>query len=139
MSTKSRRDFLRSAGMGFGAAAACSLLPDATTNPLSVRQPHSPARAKSVICLFMHGGVSHVDTWDPKPELARISGNVLPGDFVKGLKTSRIDFTKALARGAAWPFRRHGESGLEISDLFPKIATHADELFSRAVLPRRRI
>src|SRR5262245_19906277 len=126
---KSRREFLRAAGMGFGAAAASSLLEAATSNPLASKPPHEPARAKNVICLFMHGGVSHVDTWDPKPELARISGNTLPGNFVKGLKTSRIDFTKALARGPAWEFKRHGQSGMEISTLFPEIARHADEIF----------
>ncbi len=129
MWTKSRREFLRTMGMGFGSAAACSLLEAATPNPLAPKSPHESPRAKSVICLFMHGGVSHVDTWDPKPELARLSGNTLPGSFVKGLKTSRIDFTKALARGAAWDFRRHGQSGIEISTLFPEIAKHADELF----------
>ena len=129
MLTKSRREFLRTAGMGFGAAAASSLLQAATSNPLAPKPPHQPARAKNVICLFMHGGVSHVDTWDPKPELARISGNTLPGSFVKGLKTSRIDFTKALARGPAWEFKRHGQSGMEISTLFPEIARHSDEIF----------
>jgi hypothetical protein len=129
MWTKSRREFLRTAGMGFGAAAACSLLEAATPNPLASKPPHESPRAKSVICLFMHGGVSHVDTWDPKPELARLSGNTLPASFVKGLKTSRIDFTKALARGAAWDFQRYGQSGTEISTLFPEIARHADELF----------
>ncbi len=105
------------------------MLEAATTHPLAPKAPHEAARAKNVICLFMHGGVSHVDTWDPKPELARISGNPLPGSFVKGLKTSRIDFTKALARAAAWEFRRHGQSGIEISTLFPEIARHSDELF----------
>ena len=129
MWTKSRREFLRAVGMGFGAAAATSMLEAATTHPLAPKAPHEAARAKNVICLFMHGGVSHVDTWDPKPELARISGNPLPGSFVKGLKTSRIDFTKALARAAAWEFRRHGQSGIEISTLFPEIARHSDELF----------
>ena len=125
MWTKSRRDFLVSAGKGFGAAAAASLLP---ASPLSPKRPPEAARAKAVIYLYMHGGVSHVDTWDPKPELARLSGQTLPASFVKGLKTSRIDFTKALARGSAWPFRPRGQSGLEISDLFPHMAAHADEL-----------
>jgi Protein of unknown function (DUF1501) len=115
--------------MGFDAAAASSMLEAATPNPLAPKPPHEAARAKNVICLFMHGGVSHVDTWDPKPELARISGSTLPGSFVKGLKTSRIDFTKALARGPAWEFKRHGQSGIEISTLFPEIARHVDELF----------
>jgi hypothetical protein len=129
MSIRSRREFLASAGHGFGAVAASWLLPSSfgATSPLAPKKPHQAARAKAVIYLYMHGGVSHVDTWDPKPELARLSGKTLPGSFVKGLKTSRIDFTKALARGSAWQFRKHGQSGIEISDLFPNIAGHADE------------
>jgi hypothetical protein len=130
MSTKSRREFLAKAGKGFGAAAASSLLPGliAAPSPLAPKAGHEPARAKAVIYLYMHGGVSHVDTWDPKPELARISGSTLPASFVKGLKTSRIDFTKALARGSAWEFKKHGQSGLEISSLFPNIGSHADQI-----------
>ena len=128
MSNSSRRDFLACAGKGFGAAAASSLLPAIAATSLAPKKPHEAPRARAVIYLYMHGGVSHVDTWDPKPELARLNGSTLPGSFVKGLKTSRIDFTKALARGSAWDFRRHGQSGLEISSLFPNIASHADEL-----------
>ena len=128
MSIRSRREFLSKAGMGFGAVAASSLLQAASINPLSPKPPHATPRAKSVIFLFMHGGVSHVDTWDPKPSLQKYSGQTLPADFVKGLKTSRIDFTKALARGSAWEFRKRGQSGIEISDLFPHMAEHADEL-----------
>jgi hypothetical protein len=121
-------ELLARSGMGFGAAAASSLLSAATVNPLAPKAPHAPPKAKAVIYLFMHGGVSHVDTWDPKPELTRLSGQTLPASFVKGLKTSRIDFTKALIRGSPWKFARHGESGIEISELFPHMARHADSL-----------
>ncbi len=127
MSINSRRHFLTTTGRGFGAAAASAML-GASTSPLAPKAPHEPARAKAVIYLHMHGGVSHVDTWDYKPELERLSGKTLPASFVKGLKTSRIDFTKALARGSAWAFRKRGQSGMEISDLFPHMATHADNL-----------
>ena len=120
----SRRKWLCRAGAGFGAVAASSLLP---AGPLSAKAPHQPARAKAVIHLFMHGGVSHVDTWDPKPELTRLSGETLPGSFAKGLKTSRIDFSKAIMRGSPWGFKRHGQGGTEVSELFPNIARHADE------------
>ncbi|MBM3784218.1 MAG: DUF1501 domain-containing protein [Acidobacteria bacterium] len=123
MSTNSRRDFLLRTGMGFGAVAAQSLL----AGPLSPKAPHAPARAKAVIHLFMHGGVSHVDTFDPKPELKRISGQTLPASFVQGLKTSRIDFTKAIVRGSPWDFQRYGRGGTEISSLFPNIAKQADD------------
>jgi hypothetical protein len=124
----SRRELLARTGMGFGAVAASSLLSAASVNPLAPKPTHAPPKAKAVIYLFMHGGVSHVDTWDPKPELARLSGQTLPASFAKGLKTSRIDFTKALMRGSPWKFQRHGESGIEISDLFPHMARHADEM-----------
>jgi hypothetical protein len=123
----SRRRLLARAGMGFGTVAASSLLP-AAVNPLASKKPHAAPRAKAVIYLFMHGGVSHVDTWDPKPELARLSGQTLPASFVGGLKTSRIDFTKAIVRGSPWAFHKHGQSGIEVSELFPNIARHADDL-----------
>jgi hypothetical protein len=115
-----RRSFLIKSGMGFGAAAATSLLQGDNLV--------QGGRAKSVIYLFMPGGVSHVDTWDPKPELARISGQTVPTSFVKGLKTSRIDFTKAIARGSAWEFKHHGQSGTQVSTLFPNIAKHVDDM-----------
>lgn len=73
----SRRELLARSGMGFGAAAASSLLSAATGNPLVPKAPHAPPKAKAVIyLLFMHGGVSHVDTWDPKPELTRLRQTV---------------------------------------------------------------
>jgi Protein of unknown function (DUF1501) len=126
-----RRDLLVRAGMGFGAVAASSLLPEAAVtplNPLAPKPPHDSAHAKAVIYLFMHGGVSHVDTWDPKPELTRLSGQPLPPSFAKGLKTNRIDYTKALTRGTPWKFSRHGRSGIEVSELFPHTAGHVDDL-----------
>jgi hypothetical protein len=123
----SRRDFLTRSGMGFGALAASALLEAATASPLSPKLPHEKARAKSIIFLFMHGGVSHVDTWDPKPELTRLSGQTLPPSFAKGLKTSRIDFTKAIMRGSPWKFSPHGQSGTEVSELFPHLSRHVDD------------
>ena len=117
-----RRNFLARTGAGFGALAAASLL------HAGAKPPHFPTKIKTVIYLFMHGGVSHIDTWDPKPELSKRSGQTIPASFVKGLKTSRIDFTKAIMRGSPWAFQRHGQSGTEISALFPNIAKHADSL-----------
>jgi len=126
MSTNfSRRQLLARAGKGFGALAAASLLQAA--DPLAPKSGHALPKAKRIIMLFMHGGVSHVDTWDPKPQLAARSGQTLPPSFVKGLKTSRIDFTKAIVRGPAWKFQRYGRGGTEISDLFPNMARHADD------------
>src|SRR5262244_3821831 len=92
---RSRRDFLRLAGGGFGALALSALLaeeargdeprgtPDPAADPLAPKTPHFPTRAKSVIFLFMEGGPSHIDTFDPKPELTKRHGQPLPASFGK--------------------------------------------------------
>ncbi len=125
----SRRTLLRTSGMGLGWLGAASLLaeeadlplPGTVPTTLARRQPHFPPRARSVIHLFANGGPSHLDTFDPKPALATYAGRPIPG----ALKTER-------RTGAALPspftFKRHGESGLEVSELFPSVAKHADRL-----------
>ena len=113
---------------GFGSVALASMLEAASRNPLAPKAAHQAAKAKSVIYLFMHGGVSHVDTFDPKPELAKRSGECISADAAKGLKTNRIDFSKAPMRGSPWKFERRGQSGMEISELFPNIGSKADEI-----------
>src|SRR5438046_2164609 len=123
-----RRELLQASGSGFGALALASMLEASPKNPLAPKPPHFPARAKAVIQLFMHGGVSHVDTFDPKPELAKNSGKTISAEMAKGLKTNRIDFAKAPMRGSPWTFSKHGQSGMEISELFPGIASKADEI-----------
>ncbi len=127
-----RRDFLRLAGMGLGGVSLAALeqaqagVGTATAaspaSPLIARAPHFAPRARRVIHFFLNGGPSHVDTFDPKPQLARYAGQAIPGEY---LRTER-------KTGAAFPspfaFRRYGRSGLEISDLFAKTAAHADDL-----------
>jgi hypothetical protein len=123
-----RRQLLRRCGMGFAALGLAGLLEPAAqgavtaTAPLAPKGPHFPARARRVIHLFMNGGPSHVDTFDPKPALARYAGKPL---LTPNLRTER-------RTGAAFPspfaFRRHGRSGLEVSDLFPHVAAHVDDL-----------
>jgi len=123
-----RRQMLIGAGKGFGAMALASMLEASPVSPLAPKVPPAKAHAKAVIQLFMHGGVSHVDTFDPKPELVKHDGKTISPEMAKGLKTSRIDFTKAPMRGSPWKFSRHGQSGMEISELYPGIASKADEL-----------
>ncbi len=115
---KSRRQFFLDAGRGFGSIAVANM----------VAQAADQARAKRVIFLFMHGGVSHVDTFDPKPTLKKFDGQPLPGSVGQGMITGRIDYRKALMRGSPWNFTRSGQSGLEISDLYPNLQQHADKL-----------
>jgi hypothetical protein len=121
-----RRDLLRRTGMGFATLGLAQLLaegaPASTSNPLTPRAPHFPGKAQRVIHLFMNGGPSHVDTFDPKPLLQRYAGQPLPRE---NLRTER-------RTGAAFPspfrFQKHGQSGIEISELFPHVAQCADDL-----------
>ena len=123
----SRREALCRGGLGLGWLGAASLLAaeraDAAGSGLSLasRAPHFPARARAVIHIFANGGPSHIDTFDPKPALAAYAGREIPTNLPTERRT-----------GAALPspfqFSRHGESGLEVSELFPSVARHADRL-----------
>ncbi len=124
-----RRELLFRTGGGFGAAALSSLLEGVELDPLAPKRPPSPAKAKSVIYLFMHGGVSHVDTFDPKPELTRRSGQPLSIELAKTIKTSFIhDPTKAILRGSPWEFKPGGKSGTPVSDLYPNLRERMDDI-----------
>jgi uncharacterized protein (DUF1501 family) len=133
----SRRDMLRRAGLGFGSWALLDLLArdglrSASTtatpdNPLAARPPHFAGPAKHVIFLFMQGGPSHIDTFDPKPLLNRLHGQPLPPSVTEGLQ---LQFTgrDAAILGCPQTFSRCGQSGLEIADTYPCLQTCADEL-----------
>ncbi|MCB1230830.1 MAG: DUF1501 domain-containing protein [Verrucomicrobiae bacterium] len=126
----SRRDLLLKTGFGFGAMAASDLLAAANVSsetPLAVRQPHFPARAKRVIHLFMNGGPSQIDTFDPKPQLGKLDGQELPDSIKKTLQPTQRNRVGNIW-ASPFKFQKHGQSGLEISELFPKIARHADDL-----------
>lgn len=123
----SRRDALRHTGCGFGYLAFSGLTTQAAirehSNPLSPKETHFPAKAKRVIFLCMRGGPSHVDTFDYKPELAKFDGKE-PGSTGKGLNAQK---GRTLMQ-SPWKFHQHGESGLPISELYPHLSKHADEL-----------
>ena len=137
-----RRAALKSTAIGFGQLAFASLLQqhglcnggDASSEPISgssesndaggiVLGPHHKARAKRVVFLFMKGGPSHVDTFDPKPMLDRDHGKPLP------FPLPRVTFAKqGNLLKSPWKFRKYGQSGLPVSDLFPHVAKHVDDL-----------
>ncbi len=121
-----RRHLLRNASMGFGGLALSSLLYDeakANTQPTGLPPHRFPAKAKSVIFLFMDGGVSQVDSFDPKPLLDKEHGQK------PKFKTDATVFNaKGNLMASPWKFKQYGESGIPISDLFPNIGTVADEL-----------
>jgi len=114
----SRRDLLNSIGYGVGGMALEHLLHGAVVNPLAPKKPHFAPKAKSVIFMFMEGGPSQMDLFDPKPALMKHNGKPLPAEFTKDLK---LAFTKPNAAALASPrvFKKCGKSGLEISDYLP--------------------
>ena len=120
-----RRHFLQTAGGGFGMLALRSLLAADNRNPMNVLSPEFAPRAKSVIFLFMYGGPSQVDTFDPKPALDRWNGKAIP-TFRK--EDAFNAATKATAMRSPYTFAKHGQSGLDICEKFPHLARHADEL-----------
>ena len=118
-----RRNFLASCGMGMGLSAIAPLLNGQKGNPMLPKGPHFAPKAKRVIHLFMNGGPSHVDTFDPKPELTKWHGKILPDE--NRLSTER---KTGAAYQSPFTFKKHGQSGLPVSDLFPHVAKHADDL-----------
>jgi len=123
-----RREFLARAGGGFGAIALSGMLASSVNAKRFVAAPdgHHPATAKSVIFLFMEGGPSQLDTFDRKPLLNQLAGQPLPNTFREPLTAMGEKNAPLLPTKRKWS--RHGESGLEISDWFPNVAKHADEL-----------
>ena len=118
----SRRRWLASAGGGLGMLACAGLRQAEAEQPLT----HVAPRARRVIWLFMHGGPSHVDLFDPKPALSRYSGQPLPESFGNVMTRRNVKRNPLLA--PVRRFRPRGESGLPISDFLPHIARHADDL-----------
>src|SRR5207253_9564875 len=105
-----------------GLAAAPPRADSANIKPLAPRKPHFPARACRVVHLFMNGGPSHVDTFDPKPALDKYHAKPLPNP---NLRTER---KTAGALRSPYKFRRYGKSGIEVSELFEKTAAHIDDM-----------
>ena len=129
----SRRQMLASMGGGAGLVALKAMLAEqavAAESPKpdlhAPKEPHYTPRATRVIWLFMHGGPSHVDLFDPKPDLVKYAGQPVPDSF--GSVMTRRNVAKNPLLGPIKPFRKHGESGLEISDFLPHTAQHADRL-----------
>ncbi len=135
---RTRREFLWEIGGGFGSVALAGMLGDGFlgrqavaadgvtpfVNPMAPRKPTMPAKAKSVIFLFMYGGPSHVDTFDYKPELYPMDGKTIAvKTFGRGGKKN-----EGRVVGPKWAFRQYGECGKWVSDLFPNLGTCVDDM-----------
>ena len=110
------------AGLGLAGMLANPALAQGMDNPMLPHKPHFPVKAKRVIFLFMNGGPSHVDTWDPKPKLTEYHGKALP---MSNYGTER---KTGAALGSPFKFQKHGQSGIEVSELFEKTAAFVDDL-----------
>ena len=121
----SRREMLRRSSAGFGSLALAALLgsDSQAAQQKFVQQPHFTPKAKRVIFLFMHGGPSHMDTFDYKPQLQKDSGKPLPFD-----KPRVFSATTGNLLGSPWKFKQHGESGAWVSEVFPHVAGCVDDL-----------
>jgi len=128
----SRRDFLRNAGSGLGAIALSSmlaaegLLAAPGVDPLRPKQPHFKPTAKSVIWLFMEGGPSHIDLFDPKPALEKLAGQPMPASFGKVMTAMGTSNNTLMPAKRKWA--QHGQSGIWVSDWYPEIANHVDDM-----------
>jgi Protein of unknown function (DUF1501) len=133
--TLSRRWFLQQCGVGLGAMSLAELLGvragaaavAKSNNPLAVHQPHYPAKAKSVIFLFMAGAPSHLELFDYKPQLARFDGQLPPAELLKGYRAAFINPNSNLL-GPRFKFRQHGQCGAELSEIVPHLAGVVDEV-----------
>lgn len=135
----SRREMLRQSGYGLGALALTNMLAeqgvadnsqagsDEDSNPLGIRAPHFAPKAKRVIHLFMNGGPSQMDTFDPKPSLTKYHGQELPESIKNQLQRTQKNRAGTVFQ-SPFKFKKYGQSGLEVSELFPNIAKHADDL-----------
>lgn len=136
---QTRRSFLTTTANGIGALALGSLLTEeglitpATASPLTVsdpltpRKPHFPAKAKNCICIFMEGAPSQMDLFDPKPKLNDLNGQPLPESMTKNVRFAFIKKESAKLLGSPRTFKKHGQCGMDFSDLLPHMATCADD------------
>ncbi len=130
---QSRRQFFTQAGSGLAGIALANLLQQdralaasAPVDPMAPKQPHHAPKAKSIIWLFMEGGPSHVDLFDPKPKLTELNGQPMPASFGKVITAMGTANNTLMASQRT--FKQHGQSGLWVSDWYPNIAEHVDDL-----------
>ena len=129
---QSRRQFLSEGARGLGALSLANVLGHSrvvaqSPSPLAARRPAFSASAKRVVFLFMEGGPSHLETFDPKPELRRRDGQPLP-QSLKDVDLAQTNTEGSRLMAPSTTFQRHGQAGIEISDLFPELSQHADRL-----------
>src|SRR5436309_2814448 len=135
-SLQSRRDFLTTSASGIGTLALAALLQQdgllaaesTSTDPLAPKPPHSPAKAKSCICIYLEGAPSQIDLCDPKPKLNELDGQPLPESMTKNVRFAFIQKESARLMGSPRVFTKHGDCGIDLSDFWPHLAGCADDI-----------
>src|SRR5687768_13013518 len=135
---QSRRRFLTSSASGIGMLALASLLRDggllaaeansSPVNPLTPRPGHFAPKAKACICIYLEGAPSQIDLWDPKPKLNELNGQPLPESLWRNVRFAFTQPATARILGCPRVFRKHGQCGMDLSDLLPNLATCADDI-----------
>ncbi|NBO92518.1 MAG: DUF1501 domain-containing protein [Planctomycetia bacterium] len=129
-----RRDFFTSSASGIGALAFVSMLRDdgllaaEATSPLAMRAPHFAPTAKACICIYLEGGPSHIDLFDPKPKLQAMHGQALPESMTKNVRFAFLQKATARIMGSRRVFKTQGGCAMELSDLLPQLGTCADDI-----------
>jgi hypothetical protein len=127
---RTRREFFTQAGSGLAGMALASMAGQEqaqaakTVDPLAPKPGHHPAKAKSVIWLFMEGGPSHIDLFDPKPKINEMHGQPVPASYGKLITAMGTASNTLMGSPRKW--KQHGKSGLWVSDWYPHIAEHMD-------------
>ena len=128
----SRRTFLKQSFAGLGGIALSQFANAAGNTSLPYLQQqgglHFPAKAKRIVHLCMAGGPSHLESFDPKPALDKLDGQPFPDSFTKGQQLAQLQGAKLIARGSFTGFKKYGNAGIEVSDLFPEIGSIADDI-----------
>ncbi len=119
----SRRELLWKAGGGIGGLALSNILSGASVSPLAPKAGHFPAKAKRIISIFCYGGVSQMDTFDPKPMLKQRAGETIPGKTIIPSQGTPGGLMPGL-----WDFKKYGQCGMDVSDLFPHVAQRVDDI-----------
>src|SRR6267154_813223 len=131
---QSRRNFLATSASGIGLVALASLLRDdgllaaEAPTPLAPKAAHFLGKAKACICIYLEGAPSQMDLFDPKPKLNELDGQKLPESMVKEVRFAFIQKDSAVLMGTPRKFRRHGQCGMELSELLPHISSCADDI-----------
>src|SRR4051794_32087238 len=132
---QSRRDFLATSANGVGLLALASLLQgdgrliaaDAV-NPLAPKPPHFAPKAKNCICIYLEGAPSQIDLFDPKPKLNELDGQKLPESFTKNVRFAFLQKDTATVLGSPRKWKKHGQCGMELSELLPHLSTCVDDM-----------